>query len=74
MFGIGSLFKFIGKYFLLGQIYNWELPLTQSFVFVGGGLLALIYWARRKEKAHSHGELIGGMAVGLFVTAVGSLF
>jgi hypothetical protein len=36
--------------------------------------LALIYWARRKEKAHSHGELIGGMAVGLFVTAVGSLF
>ena len=53
---------------------HWELPLTQSFVFVGGGLLALIYWARRKEKAHSHGELIGGMAVGLFVTAVGSLF
>lgn len=53
---------------------HWELPLIQSFVFVGGGLLALIYWARRKEKAHSHGELIGGMAVGLFVTAVGSLF
>ena len=53
---------------------HWELPLTQSFVFVGVGSLALIYWARRKEKAHSHGELIGGMAVGLFVTAVGSLF
>ena len=52
---------------------HWELPLTQSFVFVGVGSLALIYWARRKEKAHSHGELIGGMAVGLFVTAVGSL-
>jgi hypothetical protein len=53
---------------------HWELPLIQSFVFVGVGSLALIYWARRKEKAHSHGELIGGMAVGLFVTAVGSLF
>jgi hypothetical protein len=53
---------------------HWELPLIQSFVFVGVGLLVLIYWARRKEKAHSHGELIGGMAVGLFVTAVGSLF
>ena len=53
---------------------HWELPLIQSFVFVGVGFLALIYWARRKEKAHSHGELIGGMAVGLFVTAVGSLF
>jgi len=52
---------------------HWELPLIQSFVFVGVGSLALIYWARRKEKAHSHGELIGGMAVGLFVTAVGSL-
>ena len=53
---------------------HWELPLIQSFVFVGVGSLALIYWARRKEMAHSHGEVIGGMAVGLFVTAVGSLF
>jgi len=33
---------------------HWELPLIQSFVFVGVGSLALIYWARRKEKAHSH--------------------
>jgi uncharacterized membrane protein len=53
---------------------HWELPLTQSFVFVGGGLLALIYWARRKEKAHSHQELLGGLMLGFGVPALGLLF
>ncbi len=53
---------------------EWRWPLLSNAVGYGLLLISLIYWARRKEKAHSHGELIGGMAVGLFVTAVGSLF
>lgn len=35
--------------------------------------LALIYWARRREKAHSHAELLGGMVVGSLVPIVFSL-
>lgn len=53
---------------------HWERPLTQSFVLFGCGLLALIYWARRKEKAHSHEELLGGLMLGIGVPVLGLLF
>lgn len=53
---------------------HWERPLTQSFVLFGCGLLALIYWARRKEKAHSHKELLGGWMLGSGVPVLGLLF
>jgi hypothetical protein len=53
---------------------HWERPLTQSFVLFGCGLLALIYWARRKEKAHSHEELLGGLMLGFCVPGFGLLF
>lgn len=52
---------------------HWERPLTQSFVLFGCGLLALIYWARRKEKAHSHEELLGGLMLGFCVPVFGLL-
>lgn len=53
---------------------HWERPLTQSFVLFGCGFLALIYWARRKEKAHSHEELLGGLMLGFGVPVLGLLF
>lgn len=53
---------------------HWERPLTQSFVLFGCGLLALIYWSRRKEKAHSHEELLGGLMLGIGVPVLGLLF
>ncbi|MFM1763265.1 MAG: hypothetical protein RLZZ512_1055 [Bacteroidota bacterium] len=53
---------------------DWEFPLVLAFVLFGVGLLALIYWARRKEKAHSHGELLGGLLLGFGVPLLGLLF
>jgi hypothetical protein len=53
---------------------DWEFPLVLAFVLFGGGLLGLIYWARRKEKAHSHGELLGGLLLGFAVPLLGLLF
>ena len=52
---------------------DWQLPLTLGFLFYGGGLLALIYWARRAERAHSHVELLGGLALGVSVPLMGLL-
>lgn len=53
---------------------DWEFPLILAFVLFGGGLLGVIYWARRKEKAHSHGELLGGLLLGLVVPMLALLF
>lgn len=52
---------------------DWQQPLIWGFLFYGGGLLALIYWARRAERAHSHAELLGGLALGITVPMVGLL-
>jgi hypothetical protein len=50
---------------------DWQLPLTLGFLFYGGGLLVLIYWARRAERAHSHAELLGGLVLGISVPLMG---
>jgi hypothetical protein len=50
---------------------DWQQPLMLGFLFYGGGLLALIYWARRAERAHTHAELLGGLVLGLLVPMVG---
>ena len=44
------------------------------FLPVGLAMLLIIYWARRKEKAHSHSELVGGMLLGGIVVGVLSVF
>jgi hypothetical protein len=44
-----------------------------GFVIFGGGLLGLIYWARRSQQAHSHAELLGGLALGISVPLLGLL-
>lgn len=65
-----------GKVFMMpfqGWGDGWRWPLMTNALGYGLLLISLIYWARRKEKAHSHIELIGGMAMGLFVTALGLL-
>lgn len=50
---------------------NWFVPLTLGFVFFGGALLGLIYWARRHERAHTHTELLGGLFIGFSVPILG---
>lgn len=54
-----------------GNDWRWHLIVNTSAC--GLVLVSLIYWARRKEKAHSHGELMGGMLMGVLVTAIGIL-
>lgn len=53
---------------------RWEFPLTAGFVVYGGILLGLIYWARRRERAHTHRELLSGLLLGVIVPIVGLLF
>jgi hypothetical protein len=53
---------------------GWEFPLTAGFVVYGGILLGLIYWARRRERAHTHRELLLGLLLGMMVPIVGLLF
>jgi hypothetical protein len=53
---------------------GWEFPLTAGFVVYGGILLGLIYWARRRERAHTHRELLLGLLLGVMVPIVGLLF
>ena len=52
---------------------DWQVPLILGFVIFGGGLLGLIYWARRSQQAHSHAELLGGLALGISVPLLGLL-
>ena len=52
---------------------DWRWSLSSGFLFYGGAMLVLIYWARRSEKAHSHWELLGGLALGILVPLLGCL-
>jgi hypothetical protein len=56
-----------------GWVCDWQVPLTLGFVIFGCGLLGLIYWARRSQRAHSHAELLGGLALGVSVPFLGLL-
>jgi hypothetical protein len=51
---------------------DWQKYLTTTVLGYGLALISVVYWARWKEEAHSHGELFGGMAVGLMVTVLGA--
>lgn len=48
--------------------------LYERFLPVVVAMLVIIYWARRQEKAHSHGELLGGMLLGGIVVGLLSVF
>lgn len=50
---------------------DWQKYLTTTVLGYGLALISLVYWARWKEKAHTHVELLGGMAIGLMVTVLG---